>query len=1141
VSDLIFAEPRFVHLLWAVLAASVSFVLLERRGGRKLALFVAAPIQSRLVHRPTTLRRWLRVGLLALCGTALVVALMRPQWGVEFITSPRVGAEIMIALDVSKSMLAEDVAPNRLERAKAEIRDLLPYLEGDQVGLIAFAGRASVLSPLTPDFSFLRLVLDNVEVGSVRRGGTRLEEPIRKAVDGFGGSGDLSRVILLITDGEDHDSFPLDAAEYAAERGVHILAIGFGDEDGSPITVTNPRSGARTPLLDSAGRPVHSRLDGDLLRELALTTDGAYIPAGTGVLDLESIFEAHIRPLMRGSGDARGKTVRKEGFQWAILVGLLALIGSAATNAGRATFFGIALLAVVLNSTGATAQAPSPALGAPDEPATSVALDENSGEAESGGRERLDLPEDSREAFNRGLEALQDGRLDDAERLFEAARSGARGDGEARFRATYNQGWVDVERADAELEGDPEAALRSLQRAADWFRESIAVRPANEDARRNLEIVLQRALALEDSLANHEPRDVAQRLDALIEQQRQAASAIRQLVEVVQQSDDPNVADRLRPQFKQLAVEERTILAEAGALTELAGGELDALANRADEELTPEERMRSAQLSGVLHYTHRSRERIGQTRSQLRQRQAGRAALRAAAGLSNLKRAREQLLDPVQVLDGAIRDTTTLAQETRALAAADLGLAFQGGTDEDGERLPEIPAWLDAEYLAQAQAAISERTDELAQKFEFALGQSDAVEDPQQQALMEQIREAHPLIVEAHEHFEQARQQLVSARVPDALGAQSEALGALIDAREQFLDLKRLIEVTYADETRIHAVLNGEEEDDEQVIREYAQVLGLLQHKNIERSDRLGGLLGAKRQELLSTHEQEDAAGGSDESGREAREKELEQLDLADGLLALIDSAMASATESLAALGASGSALEESRAHVASAQRGLEALRRLFFSVVEHIQDAAQQQIELSDRTDESSALEGDRQADALGPLSTRQAELAERSEQIADALHQQSFADPSELLGPEAAADEAAAQDATRRLTEASELVLLASEAMKVAGEELAFEAPGFESIRAQQITAVEKLVEALAVLQPPQEQQDPGQQDQQQEQEEQQQQPQPQPDEQQPEEQPTGDPSQLLQSVRDREAERHRRRSEQTQRSNDQVDKDW
>ena len=305
-SGIQFAQPEWAYALWAVVAVAITLTALEFRGGRHLDRFVKPGMQSRLVRQRSTGRRFSSLALLILALSAIVIALMRPQWGIEFIKTPQVGAEIMIALDVSRSMLAEDVAPNRLERAKAEIRDLLPYLDGDQVGLIAFAGRASVLSPLTPDFGFLRLVLDNVRVGSVSKGGTRLEEPIRKATEGFGSTGDLSRVLLFFTDGEDHDSFPLDAARQAAERGIRIVIIGFGDEAGSEMWVTDPLSGARTRILDADGRPAISRLDGDLLRELALTTEGAYVPAGTGVLDLQSIFEAHLRPLMRGEGESAG-------------------------------------------------------------------------------------------------------------------------------------------------------------------------------------------------------------------------------------------------------------------------------------------------------------------------------------------------------------------------------------------------------------------------------------------------------------------------------------------------------------------------------------------------------------------------------------------------------------------------------------------------------------------------------------------------------------------------------------------------------------------------------------------------------------------------------------------------------------------
>lgn len=325
-----FAAPHWVHLLWAVAAFIALLAWLERRGQGDLDRFVAAPLQSRLVLRTTPLRRALRLAWFGWCGLFLTLALMRPQWGAQFVSTPRVGAQIMVCLDVSRSMLAEDVAPNRLERAKAELRDLLSYLDGDQVGLIAFAGRAGVLSPLTPDFSFLRLVLDAAASSSVTRGGTRLEEPIRKALAGFRdrGAGEVSRSILLITDGEDHDSFPLEAAKTVAERGVRILAIGFGDEAGSEIRITDPRTGARTLVRDADGNPVRSRPDGDLLREMALVTGGAYVPAGTGAIDLESIYERHIANLTRGRLTGGGYQIRNDIFQWALLCALLCLLAA---------------------------------------------------------------------------------------------------------------------------------------------------------------------------------------------------------------------------------------------------------------------------------------------------------------------------------------------------------------------------------------------------------------------------------------------------------------------------------------------------------------------------------------------------------------------------------------------------------------------------------------------------------------------------------------------------------------------------------------------------------------------------------------------------------------------------------------------
>jgi Ca-activated chloride channel family protein len=1148
VSELHFAEPQWLYALGIVGIVLLALVALDRRGGRALERLVGPALQPRLVSKPTTLRRRLRLALLGFSALSLVVALMRPQWGVEFVKSPQIGAEIMIALDVSRSMLAEDVAPNRLDRAKAEIRDLLAFLDGDQVGLIAFAGRASVVCPLTPDFGFVRMVLDGLGPHTVSRGGTRLEEPIRKATAGFGSSGDLSRVILLITDGEDHDSFPVDAAKEAAELGIRILAIGFGDENGSPITLTDPETGARTTLRDANGRPVSSRLDGDLLRELALVTEGAYVPAGTGVLDLEGIFAAHIRPLMRAAGEERGRTIRKDAFQWAILLALITLLGSVVTSATRLRILLLMLtLTPCIDAEPALAQAPTPS----DPTVQTTVLPESEGDpsesAESAesdkeaARERVAIPEEPRDAYNQGISRLAEDQLDEAERLLEAARSNARGDGTTRFRASFNLGWVEIRRSEAAIDNDGPAALQSLERAADWFREAIAIEPDSQEARRNLELVLRRALVLADSLAEEEPRDVAAKLDALIESQRGVAASARQVAEVIQQSGDPDAALQLKPQFKQVAVEARRILGEARALVDVAGSELDALEQRAEAERTPEERMRAAQLQGVLHYLHRARERIGQARGQLRQRQAARAYRRAAAGLSELKRARDQLRPPVQVLDVLIKDATDIARETRALVTLELGAGIPAVA---ADQRVEVPSWLTPLYLGEAQGSIAERILELEAQLRAGLEQTGAVPDPQQQALLERVGEAQPFVAEAGEHAAAAAESLRSEALQPAAEAQSEALAALIAARERFLDLKGLIEVAYADERRIDGLLNpSEDEIDPERIREYGPALGALQRHNLERVERLTPMLDEQRTRLLAA----PADGEPVPDGSPDFAQELERIELANGILTLTESSMQGAIDSLEQLAATATGFDDSRQSVRTAIKGLESLRRLFFSIVEHLEDTARRQVELGDDTEQALALAASDPGAAaarVGPVAPRQDELAAFTDQLAQALHEQSLADPAELIGEEAAADPTAAQAATEQLIQASEHVLAASDEMRAAAEGLREPAPEREIIRAQQTTAVSKLAEAIALLQPPQEPQsddDAGDSGEQGEQQEQQsaapgEQPEPSPDE-----QAGRDPGQMLQSVRDREAERHRRDAGRSQQGYEPVEKDW
>ncbi len=1147
-SELRFAEPAWAYAFYALAVFIGLLVWLEQRGGGALDRFVSPALQARLVDLPSAWRRRLRIVLLSLSAVFLILALMRPQWGMRYVATQTFGAEIMICLDVSRSMLAEDVAPNRLERAKAEIADLLTYLDGNQVGIIAFAGRASVLSPMTPDFSFLRLVLDGIGVHSATRGGTRLEEPIRKALAGFGPPGDAARAILLITDGEDQDSFPLDAARAAAELGVRIIAIGFGDENGSEIYVTDRRSGARERILDASGRPVLSRLDGDLLREIALTTHGAYVPAGTGLLDLESIYEQHIARLTRAQLTARRKLVREEVYQWAVLAGLILLISSVVVSGGRidlsgsglgSAFWALAMLLPLLAHTppaGANPNAARPAAAEPDAggAGSSAVLDAGTPPLEAGAAlSDLDLdpdldpgpepePEDPREIYNRGITAIGDHDLEAAEQAFRNARRDGGGDGTLRFHAAYNLGWALAGRAEALQESEPDQALRTLYEAADWLRDALRLRPEDTDTRHNLEVVLNRALLLADALARQGGDELETRLEALLREQRSAAAGAAALLERVATEDDPHVAETLRPKFQAAATAQRSLLADADQFARRVDEEIAGLAGKAEEERTPEDAMRAAQLENLMHFMHRARERMGQSRQLLRRRQAGRAYRRASAALSELKRAQDQLRDPVAVLDRVIESAGEVTTYTGVLARAQARQLSPGGP-------PPVPAWLRRDFLVELQEAAAARTGELLARLQSGLAQPPSA-DADAARRLEDVRAAEPLVKQGHDALAEAARELEND-LGDALLAQIRGITALREAREYFLDLRELLETLYADETRVGAVLSEPDEEHRAALPEFLPALHAATQKNLKRAERLGGMLGDEARALASAAL---GADGEEEPDAEALETQRQRLEAADSLLGIVKGEM---RDALASLGGEDTATAKAdfaaaAEHTRRAVQYLESLRRLFFSIVERIREIAEDELEIADATRDAAALASDTDPmQAHGPLIPRQRSLSARTEAIAFALEEQSRQPPS----PEA--DASVAKDTSERLRLAAEHLLFAQDSMDDAVTSLEAQPPNFDEARDDQDSALADLAKALEQLVPPEQRQDPDEQNRDGSGEGQSL----------PEEGEGGrgaqemDPAQLLQSVRDREAQRREERERRGQSGYETVEKDW
>jgi Ca-activated chloride channel family protein len=297
VQALEFDDLRWLNLLWALLLVVLVAVYGFWQRRRALRAFASPHLLGRLTAPVGWTRPAVRLGLTALCLTALVAAIIHPRWGEKQERLYRRGIDVMVLLDVSRSMLARDIAPNRLERAKISIRDdLLPALGGDRIGLITFAGVPSLQCPLTHDYGFFRLALDDVSTTSSPRGGTLIGDAIRKAAEAFHGSLDTYKVVILITDGEDHESFPLEAAQTLwNERRIPIVAVALGDE----------REGARIPVEGEHGEEylrynkqvVWSRANFDDLRRIAAVSDlNAFVPVGTRNFDLGEIYRERIVP-----------------------------------------------------------------------------------------------------------------------------------------------------------------------------------------------------------------------------------------------------------------------------------------------------------------------------------------------------------------------------------------------------------------------------------------------------------------------------------------------------------------------------------------------------------------------------------------------------------------------------------------------------------------------------------------------------------------------------------------------------------------------------------------------------------------------------------------------------------------------------
>jgi len=327
-----FGSPEFFHWLWLLLPLVITLAVLHRQRNRNLTSLISSTVWKTVLpgHNPKRSRWRTILRLLALLCIGL--ALTRPQWGYKMEEVRQRGLDIIVVLDTSKSMLATDIRPNRLQQAQWAVRDFVRHLKGDRIGLIAFAGSSFLQCPVTVDYAAFTMMLDDLYAGIIPRGGTAIAQALETAAESFDRSTEADKVIILITDGEDHDGDPLKMAEKLKDEDIRLYSIGVGTPEGELI----PAKGGGY-VKDEQGRVVKSTINETLLEQLARETGGFYVRSAPGDFGLDRIYKLGISSLLQDEQDTRLAKVYEERFGWFGSAALLLLLAEALT-AGKTKF-----------------------------------------------------------------------------------------------------------------------------------------------------------------------------------------------------------------------------------------------------------------------------------------------------------------------------------------------------------------------------------------------------------------------------------------------------------------------------------------------------------------------------------------------------------------------------------------------------------------------------------------------------------------------------------------------------------------------------------------------------------------------------------------------------------------------------------
>jgi Ca-activated chloride channel family protein len=328
-------QPHNLIFFWLIPALVVFFVWAFRKRKQLMDRFASQAVLARLLQGYSPVRRGVKAGFIVLAIALGIAALCQPRWGYHWEEVRSRGVDIYVALDLSRSMRAQDVAPSRLDRAKRKIADLLNLVEGDRVGLIGFAGTAFIQCPLTLDYDALRSLLDAMDTDSISVPGTSLDAPVEKAVESLEAAGNKDRrtaALVVFSDGEDHDGHLDEAIKRAKAAGLKVYAVGVGRESGGAPIPSDDGGGFKK---NAAGELILTRLEEKALKQLSLDTGGSYVRSVPGDEDLSRIYQDIRRQISEQESAGGRRKKYEERFQWPLLLAILCLLVEGALREGE--------------------------------------------------------------------------------------------------------------------------------------------------------------------------------------------------------------------------------------------------------------------------------------------------------------------------------------------------------------------------------------------------------------------------------------------------------------------------------------------------------------------------------------------------------------------------------------------------------------------------------------------------------------------------------------------------------------------------------------------------------------------------------------------------------------------------------------